>query len=457
MGCQASSLGVARPDLCSDKPESEDNSPRRRRSYAGGPIGTTKGVISPTEDAKRRRLSVTVTTKAASDVTSSESARLGGGGGGGAHYEPTVVVPDVTTQRGGQRDRRASVGSDGKPVDGNQPSIRTGVGHGFAYCEMSRPGNDPLKQPKENQDAAVLATRLGGRADCAMAMVCDGHGPQGGQAARWVASHFHAAVDAEASGSLLGSTSSVLTRACVDTNGELSMSAVDVYVSGCTGCAVLLLPQAPEGQRLVCANVGDSRAVLGRARPVHPPATAAPARGASRLIAVDLSRDHKPDLPDERARIVACGGRVEEWGVARVWLRDEDVPGLAMSRSFGDTLAESVGAFAEPEITQTIVGAADRLVIVASDGVWEFISSQEALDIVTAHIPPAMLRLGDSPRSHSPAGRAKTPSQSQQTAKILDAMVAGTAALVAEAVARWNREEEVVDDITAQVLLLGAG
>ena len=44
---------------------------------------------------------------------------------------------------------------------------------------------------------------------------------------------------------------------------------------------------------VTCANVGDSRAVLAR-------------DGG----AVDLSQDHKPDRPDEQARVVAAGGTV---------------------------------------------------------------------------------------------------------------------------------------------------
>ena len=53
-----------------------------------------------------------------------------------------------------------------------------------------------------------------------------------------------------------------------------------------------------------------------------------------------------------------------------------------MSRSYGDLAAESVGVFAEPEITETVLGAEDRFLIFASDGVWEFITSQEACDLV---------------------------------------------------------------------------
>jgi len=58
-----------------------------------------------------------------------------------------------------------------------------------------------------------------------------------------------------------------------------------------------------------------------------------------------LSRDHKPDVPEEAARIKKTGGRVhsykgpfgESLGPERVWLANEDTPGLAMSRSLGDT------------------------------------------------------------------------------------------------------------------------
>jgi len=69
-----------------------------------------------------------------------------------------------------------------------------------------------------------------------------------------------------------------------------------------------------------------------------------------------LSRDHKPNDPDESVRIKKRGGRIEPFrdeddqfiGPSRVWLKEDDVPGLAMSRSFGDRVAASVGVIAEP-------------------------------------------------------------------------------------------------------------
>ena len=69
-----------------------------------------------------------------------------------------------------------------------------------------------------------------------------------------------------------------------------------------------------------------------------------------------LTRDHKPDDPDERERITAMNGRIESYkgrygenvGPARVWLKTEQYPGLAMSRSIGDACAHSVGVSALP-------------------------------------------------------------------------------------------------------------
>lgn len=69
-----------------------------------------------------------------------------------------------------------------------------------------------------------------------------------------------------------------------------------------------------------------------------------------------MSKDQKPDDPMEKKRILKMGGRVEAFtdidgepiGPARVWLRDENIPGLAMSRSMGDMIAQGVGVISEP-------------------------------------------------------------------------------------------------------------
>ena len=83
-----------------------------------------------------------------------------------------------------------------------------------------------------------------------------------------------------------------------------------------------------------------------------------------------------------QARIETSGGYVsrasEAYGPARVWKGGFGVgPGLAMSRSLGDHGVAEVGVTAEPEMLVDEIRPEDTLLILASDGVWEFISSQE--------------------------------------------------------------------------------
>ena len=95
------------------------------------------------------------------------------------------------------------------------------------------------------------------------------------------------------------------------------------------------------GAEVYVACSGDSRAVLGSI-------------SGGQVLAADLSRDHKPDLPEEMARIVAAGGTVSPPGdnnrPARVWAIGR--VGLAMSRSLGDGLCRRYGVIPDPEASQ---------------------------------------------------------------------------------------------------------
>ena len=52
------------------------------------------------------------------------------------------------------------------------------------------------------------------------------------------------------------------------------------------------------------------------------------------------------------------------------------IPGCAFTRSMGDSVAEAVGVFSEPEVLTKELGADDRFIVIASDGVWEFLTNQ---------------------------------------------------------------------------------
>ena len=60
----------------------------------------------------------------------------------------------------------------------------------------------------------------------------------------------------------------------------------------------------------------------------------------------------------------------------------EEIPGLAMSRSFGDRVAHSVGVSAEAEVREFLLTTNDKFVVIASDGVWEFLSNEDVAGIV---------------------------------------------------------------------------
>ncbi|KAK1301865.1 putative protein phosphatase 2C 8 [Acorus calamus] len=107
-------------------------------------------------------------------------------------------------------------------------------------------------------------------------------------------------------------------------------------------------------RRIVVGNCGDSRAVLSRG-------------GA----AVPLSRDHKPNRPDELERVEAAGGRVINWDGHRI------LGVLATSRSIGDHYFKPY-VTCEPEVTVTDRTIHDEFLILASDGLWDVVSNEVA-------------------------------------------------------------------------------
>jgi len=134
-----------------------------------------------------------------------------------------------------------------------------------------------------------------------------------------------------------------------------------VNYSGTTVTSVFIL-----GKSLICANVGDSRVVMGSLKTKNTQLRAQESLAAHTThepnkvwVAHALSRDHKPDVKEEHDRIIQCNGRVDTFrepngdpiGPARVWLKTENIPGLAMSRSIGDLVASSVGVSPEPGIS----------------------------------------------------------------------------------------------------------
>ena len=69
-------------------------------------------------------------------------------------------------------------------------------------------------------------------------------------------------------------------------------------------------------------------------------------------------------------------------GPMRIYNKRKTGPGLAMSRSLGDYFAHTLGCSCEPEITQNVLKQNDKIIIIASDGVWEILSNTQVANIV---------------------------------------------------------------------------
>ena len=71
-----------------------------------------------------------------------------------------------------------------------------------------------------------------------------------------------------------------------------------------------------------------------------------------------------------------------------MWLPGQMSPGCAFTRSIGDSVGESIGVVAEPELLTKQLVASDQFLVIASDGVWEFMTNQMVADMVAGFESP---------------------------------------------------------------------
>jgi len=240
------------------------------------------------------------------------------------------------------------------------------------------------EEPKENnQDNYFIYKNFMKNKDYIYMSVCDGHGVEG----HFVSDFIKETLPYDMSENL--KNMNILTENEKEKNKLYQIiketflianeklvenEEINSLFSGSTCVSVIYTPE-----KLIVPNIGDSRAVLGRL--IN--------KENNEYKAINLSRDHKPTEKDEAQRIIENDGRIQPFteegefvGPERVWIKEEDVPGLAMTRSFGDRVAATVGVMSEPEIKEFDFDENDKFMIIASDGIWEFISSQECVNII---------------------------------------------------------------------------
>ncbi|KAL3332367.1 hypothetical protein AABB24_032780 [Solanum stoloniferum] len=145
---------------------------------------------------------------------------------------------------------------------------------------------------------------------------------------------------------------------CSETDGiEPDLSVIAPEAVGSTAVVAVVSPT-----HIIVANCGDSRAVLCRGK-----------------LPMPLSIDHKPNREDECSRIEELGGKVINWDGHRV----SGV--LAVSRSIGDRYLRPY-VIPDPEMMFVSRAKEDDCLILASDGLWDVLTNEEACDVTRRRI-----------------------------------------------------------------------
>jgi serine/threonine protein phosphatase PrpC/stress-induced morphogen len=232
--------------------------------------------------------------------------------------------------------------------------------------------------------------------------VCDGHGIKGEMISNYVTKKLPIYTTDINNESISNSFKKINSEIYSNKNIESDMAGTTV---------VSLIITA---DKIICPNLGDSRAVLYKFE-------------NNLYFCKNLSRDHKPSEPEENRRIIYNNGRIKKIydeelkkyvGPDRVWLKNKEEPGLAMTRSIGDKIAHSIGVSDEPEIKIFEHDVSEKFAIIASDGIWEYMSGEDCLKVIKPFY--------------------------EDNKDVEEASYS----LVKEAFRKWKRKEAVIDDIT---------
>nr|GMC95412.1 probable protein phosphatase 2C 65 [Ipomoea batatas]GMC97661.1 probable protein phosphatase 2C 65 [Ipomoea batatas]GME08927.1 probable protein phosphatase 2C 65 [Ipomoea batatas] len=243
-----------------------------------------------------------------------------------------------------------------------------------------------------NQDAMTVWENFTGQQGAYFCGVFDGHGPYGHKVSRYVRDTLPSKLSLSMKLSNLGVAANYCTenshnndlintpffnklksnfvKSFVEMDEDLEgESKIDTQCSGTTAVTVL-----KQGEHLIIGNLGDSRAII------------CTRDDTGQFVPEQLTVDLKPNLPSEFERIKNCNGRViameEEPSVYRLWMPDDNGPGLAMARAFGDFCLKTYGLTSVPELYYRKLTDNDEFIVLATDGIWDVLSNNEVIKVV---------------------------------------------------------------------------
>ena len=280
---------------------------------------------------------------------------------------------------------------------------------------------------KTNQDMPAIFININGIKGFNIFGVLDGHGENGHLVSQFLSEYL---VKQIASSEeivkiknldkiyqiMKKSNYELLINVFLNSDKILGKQNIDVTFSGTTCVLVIQL-----GRNLICANVGDSRAILIYDKSNY--------NNLNNTAIFELSHDLKPDIPEEKKRILLMGGEVHQMtdmngikgGPQRVWVKNKNFPGLAMSRSLGDYKGKQCGIIPLPEFIEYELNDKSKYMVICSDGVWEFLSNKNVMEIGNKYY-------------------------------LKNDIIGFTQKLVQMSEEMWEKTEVIVDDITAVVI-----
>ena len=246
-------------------------------------------------------------------------------------------------------------------------------------------GENGLK--KINQDTYICERNVNGVLNFNIFGVLDGHGVNGHFVSKYVSKFIvnkiknhplikNLDVPKKIYQQLKANGYEIIANTYLEVDVQVTKEKFDCLRSGTT-CVIVF--QCDE--HLICANAGDSRAIM-----IFDDSNSQHLKNTK---IYPLSYDCKPENPIERLRINQSGGTVEQFidennqgiGPFRVFIKGEEDPGLSMSRSIGDMEAKRVGVIPNPQIIEYELSTKSKYMIICSDGIWEFINNEEAMEI----------------------------------------------------------------------------
>jgi len=357
---------------------------------AGGTTATTTSVTAsskkiaatttPTPDTTTT--TTTVVTEEEEERTTPSGDDACGGSGAATSSTPVAASND---------DRTCGVLSFGSGGGANDKLH-------IAYGCMSRRGRDPDDCHKPNQDSFSIHTPFCQSKSDIFFGVYDGHGPTGQHCAQFVTRLLPKLVHDE----IVNHDDFVLTAdqihralrsAHVQCNEQLhDCDEVDDTRSGTTSISLYVQGKY---NRITISNVGDSRAVLGTKTGTSSKKKTNTSSSLQQLRAIPLSNDHTPHRRDESERCRQQGARILSFGQIsgigddgsdtedppRVWAASGKYPGTAFTRSIGDSIAEKLGVYGEPEMLTLKLSNQEKVIVLASDGVFDVMTNQQVIDM----------------------------------------------------------------------------